>query len=293
MRRTQRHLFSSARYIHYVSEIADRFGRAWERCCAHRNGKIRASSPLQRYQHLLLKFKWIGCCCTGRSIWRCKVVSDMSLEVNGALAEGAKQATFEKEAQTPSGTGTPVSPPRPPGQPAETRRNKRVAVRRRSVLRRRARPNLTGTNWISRDRTPSTKYVGGPTRPGCRSEAYQSRSDRGKFSLGTEESKKDRLGEWQKKTAWHRVQVWGDLAETVSASLRQGARVYVEGKLIIRNWIDKQTRSAAPQKWWQAMCVPYAGSKQWSAKRERARRRAYRRLATTENLGLSWACSLD
>jgi single-strand DNA-binding protein len=62
------------------------------------------------------------------------------------------------------------------------------------------------------------------------------------FSLGTEESYKDRLGEWQKKTAWHRVQVWGDLAETVSASLRQGARVYVEGKLIIRNWIDKQNQ---------------------------------------------------
>src|SRR5260370_37942600 len=37
-----------------------------------------------------------------------------------ALAEGAKQATFEKEAQTPSGTGTPASPPRPHGQPAET-----------------------------------------------------------------------------------------------------------------------------------------------------------------------------
>src|SRR6266853_133737 len=53
---------------------------------------------------------------------------------------------------------------------------------------------------------------------------------------------KDRLGEWQKKTAWHRVQVWGDLAETVSANLRQGARVYVEGKLIIRNWIDKQNQ---------------------------------------------------
>jgi single-strand DNA-binding protein len=36
--------------------------------------------------------------------------------------------------------------------------------------------------------------------------------------------------------------VWGDLAETVSANLRQGARVYVEGKLIIRNWIDKQNQ---------------------------------------------------
>src|SRR5260370_39164722 len=62
----------------------------------------------------------MGCCCTGRSIWRCKVLSNTSLEVNAALAEGAKQATFEKEAQPPSGTGTPASPRRPNGQPAET-----------------------------------------------------------------------------------------------------------------------------------------------------------------------------
>ena len=40
------------------------------------------------------------------------------------------------------------------------------------------------------------------------------------FSVAVDESYKDLLGEWQKKTAWHRVQVWEGLAETVSAGLR-------------------------------------------------------------------------
>ena len=106
---------------------------------------------------VLLKFKWIGCCCTGRSIWRCKVVSNMSLEVNAALAEGAKQATFEKEAQTPSGNGTPASPPRPPGQPAETPAEQNGSGKTPQRSSPTSWPNLTGTSRISRDRTPSTK----------------------------------------------------------------------------------------------------------------------------------------
>src|SRR2546430_1266475 len=44
--------------------------------------------------------------------------------------------------------------------------------------------------------------------------------------------RRDRMGSPQK----HRRN------KTVGANLRQGARVYVEGKLIIRNWIDKQNQ---------------------------------------------------
>jgi single-strand DNA-binding protein len=62
------------------------------------------------------------------------------------------------------------------------------------------------------------------------------------FSLGVDESYKDRLGEWQKKVTWHRVQVWGELAETVGKDLRQGVRVYVEGRLIYRHWVDRQSQ---------------------------------------------------
>lgn len=60
------------------------------------------------------------------------------------------------------------------------------------------------------------------------------------FSVGVDESYKDRLGEWQKKTSWHRVQVWGELAETVGAGLQQGVRVYVEGRLVNHAWVDRE-----------------------------------------------------
>jgi single-strand DNA-binding protein len=62
------------------------------------------------------------------------------------------------------------------------------------------------------------------------------------FSIGVNESYKDRLGEWQKKTSWHRAQVWGELAETVGPDLQQGVRVYVEGRLVNRAWVDRENR---------------------------------------------------
>src|SRR5258708_22281892 len=62
------------------------------------------------------------------------------------------------------------------------------------------------------------------------------------FSVAMDESYKDLLGETHKKTAWHRVQVWEELAETVGAGLQKGVRVYVEGRRAIRNWIDRENR---------------------------------------------------
>ena len=62
------------------------------------------------------------------------------------------------------------------------------------------------------------------------------------FSVAVDESYKDLLGEWHKKTTWHRVQVWEELAETVSADLQKGVRVHVEGRRAIRNWIDRENR---------------------------------------------------
>lgn len=62
------------------------------------------------------------------------------------------------------------------------------------------------------------------------------------FSVAVDESYKDQLGELHKKTAWHRVQVWEELAETVGSDLRQGVRVSVEGRRAIRHWIDRENR---------------------------------------------------
>src|SRR5215469_2597803 len=62
------------------------------------------------------------------------------------------------------------------------------------------------------------------------------------FSVGVDESYKDRLGEWQEKVTWHRVQVWGELAETAGKDLQLGVRVYVEGRLVCRHWVDRQSQ---------------------------------------------------
>jgi single-strand DNA-binding protein len=62
------------------------------------------------------------------------------------------------------------------------------------------------------------------------------------FSVAVDESNKDLLGEWRNNTEWHRVQVWEQLAETVGADLRKGARVHVEGRRTICYWIDRENR---------------------------------------------------
>ena len=52
------------------------------------------------------------------------------------------------------------------------------------------------------------------------------------LSVATEEGYKDKNGEWQKTTEWHRVKVWGPQAERLSrVGLQKGERVYIEGRL--------------------------------------------------------------
>jgi single-strand DNA-binding protein len=59
------------------------------------------------------------------------------------------------------------------------------------------------------------------------------------FSAATTEKWKDKSGEWQDKTEWHRVVAWGRLAEYSGQYLTKGSRVYVEGKIQSRKWQDK------------------------------------------------------
>jgi single-strand DNA-binding protein len=47
-------------------------------------------------------------------------------------------------------------------------------------------------------------------------------------------------GEWQDRTEWVRVTVFGQRAETLSQYLKKGSRVYVEGRLEARPWTDQQ-----------------------------------------------------
>lgn len=60
------------------------------------------------------------------------------------------------------------------------------------------------------------------------------------FSIATDESYKDRNGERQKRTEWHRLVVWGKQAEVVQKFLKKGAQAYFEGRLQTREWQDKE-----------------------------------------------------
>jgi single-strand DNA-binding protein len=61
------------------------------------------------------------------------------------------------------------------------------------------------------------------------------------FNLATDESFKDRNGERQKRTEWHRIVLWGKLAEIAQQYLKKGSLVYIEGRIQTRQWDDKNT----------------------------------------------------
>ena len=59
------------------------------------------------------------------------------------------------------------------------------------------------------------------------------------FSLATSESWKDKEGNKQERTEWHKVSVFGKLADVCQKYLDKGSKIYVEGKLQTRKWDNK------------------------------------------------------
>ncbi|MCM2324350.1 MAG: single-stranded DNA-binding protein [Oligoflexia bacterium] len=59
------------------------------------------------------------------------------------------------------------------------------------------------------------------------------------FSVATNESWTDKSGQKQERTEWHKVVVWGKLAELCGQYLAKGRQAYVEGRLQTRQWQDK------------------------------------------------------
>lgn len=57
-----------------------------------------------------------------------------------------------------------------------------------------------------------------------------------RFSLATNESYKDKDGNWQTTTEWHNIVVWRELAERAEKQLKKGSMVYVEGKISYRKY---------------------------------------------------------
>lgn len=57
------------------------------------------------------------------------------------------------------------------------------------------------------------------------------------LSLATSEKWTDKqTGQPVEKTEWHRVVLWGKVAEVAATYLRKGSQVYIEGKLQTREW---------------------------------------------------------
>jgi single-strand DNA-binding protein len=76
-------------------------------------------------------------------------------------------------------------------------------------------------------RDPETRYTGGGQAVG-------------NFSVATDESYKDKAGERQKRTEWHKIVVWGKQAEIAQQYLKKGSLVFIEGRIQSREWQDKE-----------------------------------------------------
>ena len=61
------------------------------------------------------------------------------------------------------------------------------------------------------------------------------------LSVATNDSVKDKAsGEWQDRTEWHKVVLFGKAAEVARDYLKKGSQVYIEGRLQTRKWQDKE-----------------------------------------------------
>jgi single-strand DNA-binding protein len=60
------------------------------------------------------------------------------------------------------------------------------------------------------------------------------------FTLATNDKWKDKDGNPQERTEWHRIVVWGRAAENCAQYLQKGRSVLVEGRLQTREWEDKE-----------------------------------------------------
>src|SRR5262249_30200729 len=62
----------------------------------------------------------------------------------------------------------------------------------------------------------------------------------GNFSVATDETYRDKNGERQKRTEWHKIVVWGKQAEIAQQYLKKGSLIFIEGRIQSREWQDKE-----------------------------------------------------
>ena len=59
------------------------------------------------------------------------------------------------------------------------------------------------------------------------------------FSIATNEKRRDKAGEMQDVTTWFKVTLWRQQAENASKYLTKGSPVYIEGRLKVEEWTDR------------------------------------------------------
>jgi len=60
-----------------------------------------------------------------------------------------------------------------------------------------------------------------------------------RFSIATNESYKDKSGEWQDQTQWHNIVAWGKTADLVGKILDKGQEVIVQGRIVNKSYETK------------------------------------------------------
>lgn len=60
------------------------------------------------------------------------------------------------------------------------------------------------------------------------------------LSIATNETWKDKSGEKQERTEWHKVSLFGKLAEIAGEYVKKGSAIYIEGRIQTRKWQDKE-----------------------------------------------------
>ncbi len=63
------------------------------------------------------------------------------------------------------------------------------------------------------------------------------------FSMATNEKRRDKAGELQDVTTWFKVTLWGPQAETAAKWLTKGRPVYIEGRLRLEEWTDRDNNN--------------------------------------------------
>ena len=99
------------------------------------------------------------------------------------------------------------------------------------------------------------------------------------FSLATNETYKDKAGEKQTQTEWHKVEAWGNQAQVIGQYVTKGQQIAVEGKLVYDKWNDKDGNSRITAKV-RLTSFHFLGS---GAKETTSQERAFRAQAPAES----------